>query len=59
MAKAIEAGTVWINTYAQIFAQFEEGGYKQSGVGRLNGEAALEDFLEHKHISFNPGVAAF
>ncbi len=56
VAKAIHAGTIWINTYAQIFAQFEEGGYKQSGVGRLNGEAALEDFLEHKHISFNPGV---
>jgi len=57
VAKAIQAGTIWINTYAQIFAQFEEGGYKQSGSGRLNGEAALEDFLEYKHISFNPGFA--
>lgn len=57
VAKAIQAGTIWINTYAQIFAQFEEGGYKQSGNGRLNGEAALEDFLEYKHISFNPGFA--
>ncbi len=55
VAKAIQAGTVWINTYAQIFAQFEEGGYKKSGNGRLNGEAALEGFLEYKHISFNPG----
>jgi betaine-aldehyde dehydrogenase len=57
VAKAIQAGTIWINTYAQIFAQFEEGGYKQSGSGRLNGEAALEDFLEYKHITFNPGNA--
>lgn len=57
VAKGIQAGTIWINTYAQIFAQFEEGGYKQSGLGRLNGEAALEDFLEYKHISFNPGVS--
>ena len=57
VAKAIQAGTIWINTYAQIFAQFEEGGYKQSGSGRLNGEAALEDFLEYKHITFNPGFA--
>ncbi|MDQ3290160.1 MAG: aldehyde dehydrogenase family protein, partial [Bacteroidota bacterium] len=56
VAKAIQAGTIWINTYAQVFPQFEEGGYKQSGVGRLNGEAAIEDFLEYKHISFNPGV---
>jgi len=59
VAKAIQAGTIWINTYAQIFAQFEEGGYKMSGNGRLNGEAALEDFLEYKHISFNPGVSDF
>ncbi len=57
VAKALQAGTLWINTYAQIFPQFEEGGYKQSGMGRLNGEAALEDFLAYKHISFNPGIA--
>ncbi len=56
IAKALQAGTIWINTYAQVFPQFEEGGYKQSGMGRLNGEAALEDFLEYKHISFNPGA---
>ncbi len=53
VAKALQAGTIWINTYAQIFAQFEEGGYKQSGIGRLNGEAALENFLEYKHIVLN------
>ncbi|QMU29894.1 aldehyde dehydrogenase family protein [Adhaeribacter radiodurans] len=56
VAKAIQAGTIWINTFAQVFPQFEEGGYKQSGMGRLNGETALDDFLEYKHISFNPGV---
>jgi acyl-CoA reductase-like NAD-dependent aldehyde dehydrogenase len=54
VAKALQAGTIWLNTYAQIFPHFEEGGYKQSGLGRLNGEAALETFLEYKHISFNP-----
>jgi betaine-aldehyde dehydrogenase len=56
VAKAIQAGTIWINSYAQMFPQFEEGGYKQSGLSRLNGEAALEDFVEYKHISFNPGM---
>jgi len=30
VAKALQAGTIWINTYAQIFPQFEEGGYKQN-----------------------------
>lgn len=57
VAKEIKAGTIWINTYAQMFAQFEEGGYKQSGIGRLNGEAGLDVFLEYKHITFNPGIS--
>ncbi|MBD0367694.1 MAG: aldehyde dehydrogenase family protein [Flavisolibacter sp.] len=56
VAKALQAGTIWINAYAQMFAEFEEGGYKQSGIGRLNGEAALDAFLEYKHISFHPGL---
>ncbi|HEY4108121.1 aldehyde dehydrogenase family protein [Puia sp.] len=56
VAKALQAGTIWINTYAQVFPEFEEGGYKQSGIGRLNGEAAMEAFLEYKHITFNPGI---
>jgi acyl-CoA reductase-like NAD-dependent aldehyde dehydrogenase len=36
--------------------EFEEGGYKQSGRGRLRGLAALDDFLEYKHIVLKPGV---
>lgn len=55
VAKALQTGTVWINTYAQIFSQMEEGGYKQSGIGRLNGEAALDSFLEYKHILLDTG----
>ncbi|MDO7901521.1 aldehyde dehydrogenase family protein [Pseudomonas sp. K1(2024)] len=55
-ARDIEAGTVWINDWAVVYDEFEEGGYKQSGKGRLNGLAALDDFLEHKHIALNPGV---
>jgi betaine-aldehyde dehydrogenase len=55
VAKALQAGTVWLNTYAQIFAQFEEGGYKRSGMGRLNGETALDNFLQYKHIILNAG----
>jgi acyl-CoA reductase-like NAD-dependent aldehyde dehydrogenase len=38
--------------------EFEEGGYKQSGRGRLRGLAALDDFLEYKHIVLKPGVVA-
>lgn len=46
----IEAGTVWTNAWAQILDQFEEGGYKHSGVGRLNGPGGLAEFQEVKHI---------
>ena len=39
-------GTVWVNDWVRMRDEFEEGGYKQSGRGRLRGLAALEDFLE-------------
>lgn len=52
VARKIKAGTVWINDWAQVFDEFEEGGYKQSGAGRLNGAASIDDFLEYKHIAF-------
>lgn len=50
MSSALEAGTVWINTWGVVLDQFEEGGFKQSGVGRLNGQRALEEFQEIKHV---------
>ena len=52
LAQSIEAGTVWINTWAALFDQFEEGGFKDSGLGRMRGTAVLDDFLEYKHIQF-------
>lgn len=58
VALELQAGTVWINDWAVVRDEFEEGGYKQSGRGRLRGLAALDDFLEHKHIVLQPGVAA-
>ncbi len=36
--------------------ELEEGGYKQSGRGRLRGLASLDDFVEYKHILLQPGV---
>ncbi|MFC7518527.1 aldehyde dehydrogenase family protein [Herbaspirillum sp. GCM10030257] len=56
IARAIEAGTIWINDWAVMRDEFEEGGYKQSGQGRLRGVAQLDDFLEHKHIVMQSGV---
>ena len=46
VAQALEAGSAWINDWAKVYDDTEEGGFKQSGLGRLNGPAALEDFIE-------------
>jgi betaine-aldehyde dehydrogenase len=56
IAQAVEAGSVWINDWAKVYGNTEEGGFKQSGLGRLNGTAALDDFIEYKHIALRPGL---
>ncbi|MEU6918425.1 aldehyde dehydrogenase family protein [Streptomyces olindensis] len=50
VGREIKAGTVWTNTWAVVHDQFEEGGFKQSGLGRLNGLRGLEEFQETKHF---------
>lgn len=56
VAREIDAGTVWINDWAVVWDEFEEGGFKRSGNGRLNGLAAMDEFLEYKHVAFNSGT---
>jgi betaine-aldehyde dehydrogenase len=58
IARQIEAGTVWINNWAIVYDETEEGGYKQSGIGRLNGVSALDDFLEYRTIIHEVDLAA-
>jgi len=50
VGREIKAGTVWTNTWAVVHDQFEEGGFKQSGIGRLNGVRGLEEFQQTKHL---------
>jgi betaine-aldehyde dehydrogenase len=56
VARELQAGTVWINNWAQVNDEFEEGGFKLSGIGRLNGLAAMHDFIEYKHIFHHAGT---
>lgn len=56
IAREIDAGTIWVNDWVVMREEFEEGGYKQSGSGRLRGMAALDDFIEYKHVVLQPGV---
>lgn len=58
VARVLDVGTVWVNDWAVVHDEFEEGGFKQSGLGRLNGLAAMEDFVEYKHIALNAQLAA-
>jgi acyl-CoA reductase-like NAD-dependent aldehyde dehydrogenase len=41
-AKALKAGTVWVNTYNLYDPASPFGGYKQSGFGRELGKEALD-----------------
>jgi acyl-CoA reductase-like NAD-dependent aldehyde dehydrogenase len=44
------AGTVWTNTWAAINDGFAEGGFKQSGIGRLRGPLAITESQEAKTV---------
>jgi betaine-aldehyde dehydrogenase len=48
VVRAIKAGTVWVNGWATLSDSYEEGGFKQSGLGRARGSASLEEFQETK-----------
>lgn len=49
-SSAINAGTVWVNTYRSVAVQAPFGGYKDSGFGRERGEVALNEFTNTKNV---------
>jgi len=49
-ARALKAGTVWINTYNRYDPALPFGGYKLSGYGRELGKAALEHYTQVKSV---------
>lgn len=55
LAARIRAGTVWINTYNRFDAASPYGGYKQSGFGRENGRAVLDELTQLKSVWVNLG----
>ncbi len=50
VARAIKAGTVWVNTYNVYDSAAPFGGYKASGFGRDLGREALDGYLETKTV---------
>jgi betaine-aldehyde dehydrogenase len=57
LARAIQSGTVWVNTYNRFYPETEVGGYKESGIGRMAGLDGLLEFTQTKHINFDSSVA--
>jgi aldehyde dehydrogenase (NAD+)/phenylacetaldehyde dehydrogenase len=49
-AKALKAGTVWVNTYNYYDPGLPFGGYKESGFGRERGHYALEEYTQVKSV---------
>ena len=47
---ALEAGSVWINTYRAVSYMAPFGGYKRSGIGRESGQEAIEAYLQTKTV---------
>ena len=50
VARRLQAGTVWINTYNVYDTAAGFGGYKQSGFGREMGVHALEHYTQVKTV---------
>jgi aldehyde dehydrogenase (NAD+) len=50
-AKQVKAGTIWVNCYHVVDTTTPFGGFKMSGQGRENGEAALEHYTETKTVT--------
>ena len=50
LARAIRAGTVWINTYKQFSISTPFGGDGASGMGREKGRAGLRSYQRQKSI---------
>lgn len=59
VSNSLRAGTVWVNSYNLLHHQLPFGGYKESGIGRELGEAALENYLQTKTVSIRLGKALF
>ncbi|MEM7694809.1 MAG: aldehyde dehydrogenase family protein [Pseudomonadota bacterium] len=54
-ARAVEAGTVWANTFMDGYPEMPFGGFKESGQGRELGKYGLEEFLEVKSVQVRIG----
>ncbi|MBI0396179.1 aldehyde dehydrogenase [Acinetobacter bereziniae] len=50
IARALEVGTVWINTYKKFSISAPFGGFKDSGIGREKGRLGILSYMQQKSI---------
>ena len=48
IGRAVQAGTVWINTYKQFSISTPFGGWNDSGLGREKGRLGIQQYMEQK-----------
>jgi acyl-CoA reductase-like NAD-dependent aldehyde dehydrogenase len=53
VARAIDTGTVWINTYKQFSISTPFGGTKDSGLGREKGREGIRAWMAQKSLYFD------
>jgi aldehyde dehydrogenase (NAD+) len=53
VARAVETGRMWVNTYNSIPEGAPFGGYKTSGIGRETHKVILEHYTQTKNIMIN------
>ncbi len=50
VARALDAGTVWINTYKQFSISTPFSGRKESGMGREKGSLGIREYMQQKSL---------
>jgi aldehyde dehydrogenase (NAD+) len=55
VAKALRAGSVWVNCYQAMDPAVPFGGYKMSGYGRESGKQHVEEYLNVKAVWIKTG----
>jgi aldehyde dehydrogenase (NAD+) len=50
VSSSLDAGTVWVNTYHEVYDQAPFGGLKQSGYGKEGGVEGLMEWTSTKTI---------
>lgn len=50
LGRAVQAGTVWINTYKQFSIATPFGGWRDSGLGREKGRLGILQYMEQKSL---------